>query len=91
LFADCEVFAMIEDTTLDRRAILAEIDRVINDMVKLRARVASAESMTPVMSSKSWEIFDMWADRADMQGVSTVEWLNKLRREQWSPRDDQVA
>jgi hypothetical protein len=64
LFADCEVFAMIEDTTLDRRAILAEIDRVINDMVKLRARVASAESMTPVMSSKSWEIFDMWADRA---------------------------
>jgi hypothetical protein len=71
---------MIEDAALDKQTLLAEIDRVINDMVKLRARL-SAE---PVMSvaPKSWEIFGMWADRADMRGMSTTEWLDKLRREQ---------
>jgi hypothetical protein len=88
--ANNEVFAMIEDTVLDRQTLLAEIDRVINDMVKLRARVATAESVTPVTSEK-WEIFGMWADRADMRSMSTTEWLDKLRREQWSPRDDRIA
>jgi hypothetical protein len=81
---------MIENTALDRQTLLAEIDRVINDMVKLRARVATAENVTPV-TSKNWEIFGMWADRADMRGMSTAEWLDKLRREQWSPRDDRLA
>jgi hypothetical protein len=75
---------MIEDAALDKQTLLAEIDRVINDMVKLRARV-SAETVMPV-APKSWEIFGMWADRADMRGMSTTEWLDKLRLEQWSPR-----
>jgi hypothetical protein len=80
---------MIEDAALDKQTLLAEIDRVINDMVKLRARVSAG----PVMSvaSRNWEIFGMWADRADMRGMSTTEWLDKLRREQWSPHDDQIA
>ena len=81
---------MIEDAALDKQTLLAEIDRVINDMVKLRARVATAESVPPV-TSKNWEIFGMWADRADMRGMSTTEWLDQLRREQWRPRDDRVA
>ena len=80
---------MIEDASLDKQTLLAEIDRVINDMVKLRARV-SAGPVMPV-TPKSWEIFGMWADRADMRGMSTTEWLDKLRREQWSPRDDRAA
>jgi hypothetical protein len=83
---------MIENRTFeDRQAILAEIDRLINEMVKLRARVATAEVSTPPIPSKNWEIFGMWADRADMQGMSTVEWLDKLRREQWSQRNDRAA
>jgi hypothetical protein len=83
---------MIENVTLeDRQAILAEIDRLINEMVKLRARVATAEVSTQLIPSKNWEIFGMWADRADMQGISTVEWLDRLRHEQWSQRDDRAA
>ena len=80
---------MIEDAALDKQTLLAEIDRVINDMVKLRARTSAGPAM-PV-TSKSWEIFGMWADRADMRGMSTTEWLDKLRREQWSPRNDRIA
>jgi len=80
---------MIEDAALDKQTLLAEIDRVINDMVKLRARL-SAE---PVMSvaPRVGRSFGMWADRADMRGMSTTEWLDKLRREQWSPRDCHLA
>jgi hypothetical protein len=75
----------------DKQTIVAEIDRLINEMVKLRTRVASEISPPAMSTSKEWEIFGMWADREDMQGISTVEWLDKLRGEQWGPRDGRTA
>ncbi len=82
---------MIEPASIDRQAILAEIDRVINEMVRLRARVASSDSAVAFTSTRDWEIFGMWADREDMSGMSTTDWLDRLRREQWGPRDDRLA
>ncbi len=34
-------------------------------------------------SVREYEFCGMWKDREDMKGLSSVEWLAKLRREQW--------
>ena len=77
---------MIDRATLeDKPVILTELDRLIDEMVKLRTRVA-AGTIAPSGSSKNWEAFGMWADRQDMQNLSSVEWLEQLCREQWRSR-----
>jgi hypothetical protein len=35
-------------------------------------------------SVREAEYFGMWADRQDMQGLSSREWLERLRSQQWS-------
>jgi hypothetical protein len=34
-------------------------------------------------SVREYEFCGMWKDREDMRGLSSTEWLLKLRREQW--------
>jgi len=34
-------------------------------------------------SVRQYEFCGMWKDREDMKGLSSTEWLAKLRREQW--------
>jgi len=34
-------------------------------------------------SVREYEFCGMWKDREDMKGISSAEWLAKLRREQW--------
>jgi hypothetical protein len=40
-------------------------------------------SSPPTHSVKESEYFGMWADREDMHGLSSREWLQKLRAKQW--------
>lgn len=34
-------------------------------------------------SVREYEFCGMWKDREDMKGLSSSEWLAKIRREQW--------
>ena len=66
--------------------IVQEIDRLIAEMTLLRSQV-SALSSSPVQPSRSVreaECFGMWADRQDMQGQSSREWLDSQRVQQWT-------
>ena len=36
-----------------------------------------------VRSVREYKFCGMWKDREDMKGLSSTEWLAKLRREQW--------
>ncbi|MGR3319668.1 MAG: hypothetical protein ACUZ8O_14465 [Candidatus Anammoxibacter sp.] len=38
------------------------------------------------LSVREYDFCGMWKDRADMKGLSSAEWLAKLRREQWVRR-----
>ena len=66
--------------------IVQEIDRLIAEMARLRREVAalSDSSAPPDRSVREGEYFGMWADRPDMQGRSSREWLQDLRAGQWT-------
>jgi hypothetical protein len=36
-----------------------------------------------IRSVREYEFCGMWKDREDMKGLSSAEWLAKIRREQW--------
>jgi dsDNA-specific endonuclease/ATPase MutS2 len=66
--------------------IIEEIDRLIAEMIALRVQV-SALSKPSVRSDRSVreaEYVGMWADREDMRGLSSREWLERLRAQQWT-------
>lgn len=66
--------------------IIEEIDRLIVELVALRGQV-SALSKPPARSGRSVrdaEYVGMWADREDMRGLSSREWLDRLRAQQWT-------
>jgi len=65
--------------------IMQQLDRMIAEMTVLRRQVAalSNASVSPQPSVKQAEYFGMWADREDMQGRSSREWLEDLRSRQW--------
>ena len=65
--------------------IVEEIDRLITEMTMLRSRVSALDS-SPVQlrhSVREMEYFGMWAEREDMRGLSSREWLERLRSQQW--------
>ena len=66
--------------------IVQEIDRLIAEMTRLRREVAalSDAAVPPGHSVREGEYFGMWADRPDMQGRSSREWLQDLRAQQWT-------
>lgn len=65
--------------------IVQEIDRLIAEMTVLRGRVStlSSPSVRSDRSVRETEYFGMWADREDMRGLSSREWLESLRAQQW--------
>jgi hypothetical protein len=68
--------------------IVQEIDRLIAEMMVLRDQV-SALSESPARTScsvREAEYFGMWSDRDDMQGLSSREWLERSRAQQWKHR-----
>ena len=73
------------ETTPQIQQIMQEIDRLIAEMTALRRQVADlrAASTLPDSSVRQAEYFGMWADREDMQGRSSREWLEDLRSQQW--------
>jgi hypothetical protein len=66
--------------------IVQEIDRLIAEMILLRDRVSALDE-PPARQGRSVresEYFGMWADREDMRGLSSREWLERLRAQQWT-------
>ena len=64
--------------------ILLDLDRMVEEMTQLRARVAAWATydkleFRPIQDES---FFGIWADREDMQRLSTVEWLERLRAQQ---------
>jgi len=66
--------------------ILEEIDRLIKEISLVRSEVAALQSLTTQAehSIREAEYFGMWADRDDIAGQSSGEWLQHLRAQQWS-------
>ena len=74
------------ETTPQIQQIMQQIDRLIAEMVALRQQVVALSSTSPSsqVSVQQAEYFGMWADREDMQGRSSREWLEDLRGQQWT-------
>ncbi len=66
--------------------IVQEIDRLIAEMSILRSHVCSLSHppVQPGRSVREADYFGMWADREDIRGLSSREWLNNLRSQQWA-------
>jgi hypothetical protein len=66
--------------------IVEEIDRLIAEMTVLRSQVSALGSppVRPDRSVRETEYFGMWAEREDMRGLSSREWLESLRSQQWT-------
>jgi hypothetical protein len=69
--------------------IVEEIDRLIAEMTVLRSQVSALDSPSAQMerSVRDTEYFGMWAEREDMRGLSSREWLESLRSQQWTFND----
>lgn len=67
------------------QVIVQEIDRLIAEMNALRSHVSSLgnPAVQPDHSVREAEYFGMWADRKDMHDLSSREWLEHLRNQQW--------
>ena len=68
--------------------IVQEIDRLITEMAQLRREVEALRETPEAseLSVRDGEYFGMWADRPDMQGRSSREWLQDQRAQQWTRR-----
>ncbi|MCB0176884.1 MAG: hypothetical protein KDI02_16320 [Anaerolineae bacterium] len=55
-------------------------------MTVLKSQVAALnQSRTQkIQSIREADFFGMWADRDDMQGRTSQEWLDELRKKQWT-------
>lgn len=73
-------------TPHEMERLLKDIDRLIAEMVTLRGRVAAIHIRDEQSSRSTREAayFGMWADRKDMQGRTSREWLESTRQQQWS-------
>jgi len=63
--------------------LISDLDHLIKEMLQVRRRVAelagNGQPQTSLRSVREAEWFGMWADREDMQGLSSREWLTQLR------------
>ena len=66
--------------------IVREIDRLIGEMTALRGRVSELDRAPAERgrSVREAEFFGMWADRDDMRGKSSRQWVEEQRKRQWS-------
>jgi hypothetical protein len=67
--------------------IISDLDNLVNEILQLRRRVAALASDNQIEQSvrsvREAEWFGMWADREDMQSLSSREWLTQFRAQQW--------
>ena len=68
----------------DIEQVVQQIDRLIAEMSLLREQIAALNqpAAQSERSVRDAEYFGMWADRDDMAGRSSREWLDTLRAEQ---------
>lgn len=68
--------------------ILNIIGHLESDLSKLKRALAETRRLgggrKALRSVREYDFCGMWKNREDMKGLSTAEWLVKLRREQWS-------
>jgi hypothetical protein len=66
--------------------VLAQIDQMMEQLARLRAQIAGMLVRQPesTQSIREADYFGMWADREDMQGLDSSEWLRRLREKQWA-------
>jgi hypothetical protein len=68
--------------------IISDMDNLISEILQVRRRVAAFvednQAGQLMHSVRDAEWFGMWADREDMQGLSSREWLTQLRTQQWA-------
>ena len=68
--------------------VLEIIEHIESELSNLKKAV---KEITPIVKGETkgfrsvteYEFCGMWQDREDMKGLSSTEWLEKLRREQW--------
>ncbi|MCK4339024.1 MAG: hypothetical protein KAW92_02835 [Candidatus Cloacimonetes bacterium] len=65
--------------------IIEHIEFQLSNLRKALRENNSIERKKNVFRSvRKYEFCGMWKDREDMKGLSSTEWLAKLRRKQWS-------
>jgi hypothetical protein len=68
--------------------IISDIDNLVSEILQIRHRVAALvghnQTERSLSSIRDAEWFGMWADREDMEGLSSREWLTQLRTQQWT-------
>ena len=57
---------------------LSKLKRTLAETKRLEGRKKTSRSL------REYKFCGMWKNRDDMKGLSTSEWLAKLRREHWS-------
>jgi len=67
--------------------IVSDLDNLINEILQVCRRVVALaggnQTERTLASVREAEWFGMWADREDMQNLSSREWLTQLRAQQW--------
>lgn len=70
--------------------ILQELNYIIAKVNRLQDQVQLIHNSNPCKSNPDWyrpieeeEFFGMWADREDMKGKTSREWLQEQRRKHW--------
>ena len=67
--------------------IIDIIDHLESDLWKLKKPLREGRHLKGqkkvFRSVRQYEFCGMWKDRADMEGLSSAEWLANLRKEQW--------
>ena len=77
----------------EMQTLIADIDRMMKELTAMRRRVSDAlqQSTMPLVPVSEWAMVGMWAEREDMQGLSTEEWLARLRAQQWGQTNGNVS
>jgi len=64
--------------------IVQDIDQLISEMSLLRSQLTELGApANQTASIRNADYFGMWADREDMRGLSSREWLEKQRTREW--------
>ena len=72
-------------STIGALEIIEHIESQLSNLKKEVKEISPIvdEEKNSFHSIREYEFCGMWKDREDMKGLSSTEWLAKLRREQW--------
>ncbi|MBI3764525.1 MAG: hypothetical protein HY260_22010 [Chloroflexi bacterium] len=67
------------------QTLVSDIDRMMDELAAMRRRIIALlqQATVSLVPVSEWEAVGMWADREDMRGISTEDWLARLRAQQW--------